>query len=357
MTSHYLPMIELTRGSIVESVHYGAAAVVDSHGTLLASFSDPNTVTFLRSSAKPFQALPFIEMGGDKAFNLTDREIALICASHSGTDEHVAVVQGMQQKIGVSEKNLLCGTHSPSHQPTAKAMLLRGEEPTPNRHNCSGKHTGMLAQAVLRHLPLEDYINIHHPVQQTILNTFAEMCGLPVDQVVVGIDGCSAPNFAVPLRLAAWGFARLCDPNQLTSARAQACRSITRAMTQNSDMVGGPGRFDTLIMNLAEGRILTKGGAEGYQGIGLMPGALYPVSPALWIAIKISDGDSGGRAVPCSAVELLRQLGALSKQEQAALETFGPHHLYNYRALQVGDIHPCFKLDEVSNFKQAIQPE
>ena len=355
MTSHYLPMVELTRGSMVESVHFGAAAVVDRDGTLLASYGDPDTVTFLRSSAKPFQALPFIEMGGDLAFKLTDKEIGLICASHSGTDEHLAVVQGMQQKIGVSEKNLLCGTHSPTHQPTAKGMLLRGEEPTPNRHNCSGKHTGMLAHALFRHLPLEDYININHPIQQTILNTFAEMSGVSVDQVVIGIDGCSAPNFAVPLRHAAWGFARLCDPSQLPPARAHACQGITRAMTQNSDMVGGPGRSDTLVMKLAEGRLLTKGGAEGYLGMGLMAGAIFPGSPALGITIKISDGDSGGRAVPCVAVEILRQLGVISTQEQTALEAFGPHPLYNYRGLQVGEIHPCFELAGLSNLLRSHQ--
>jgi L-asparaginase II len=356
MTSHYLPVVELTRGTLVESVHFGAVAVVDSNGTLLTSFGDPDSVTYLRSSAKPFQALPFIEMGGDKAFNLTDKEIALICASHSGTDEHLAVVQRMQQKIGVSEKNLLCGTHSPTHQPTAKAMLLRGEEPTPNRHNCSGKHTGMLALAILRHLPLEDYININHPLQQTILNTFAEMCGLSVNQVVVGIDGCSAPNFAVPLRNAAWGYARLCDPSQLTPARAHACQGITRAMTQNSDMVGGPGRFDTVIMKLTEGRLLTKGGAEGYLGMGLMAGAIFPGSPALGITIKISDGDSGGRAVPCVAVEILRQLGVISNREQSALDAFGAHPLLNYRGIQVGEIRPCFELTGLSNLLRSLQP-
>jgi L-asparaginase II len=340
----YLPVVELTRGPIVESIHFGAVAAVDVNGNLVASFGDADTVTFLRSSAKPFQALPFIELGGDQVFGLTEREVALMCASHSGTDEHVLVVQGMQRKIGISEKNLMCGTHPPTYQATAKAMLLRGEEPTPNRHNCSGKHTGMLAHALLRKLPLEDYININHPVQQTILKTFAEMCGLPTDKVVLGTDGCSAPNFAIPLRNAALGYARLCDPSQLSPERATACRRITHAMTSNPDMVGGPGRFDTVIMGLASGRLLSKAGAEGYQGIGIMPGALGPGSPALGIAFKISDGDAGGRARPCVAIEVLRQLGAISQREVDALATFGPQRLYNYRKLQVGEMRPSFEL-------------
>jgi L-asparaginase II len=342
--SSYLPVIELTRGPIVESIHFGAVAVVDVSGKLVASFGDADAVTFLRSSAKPFQALPFIELRGDQFFGLTEREVALMCASHSGTDEHVLVAQGMQKKIGISEKNLLCGVHTPTYQVTAKAMLLRGEEATPNRHNCSGKHTGMLAHARLRNLPLEDYININHPVQQSILKTFAEMCGLPVQEVVLGTDGCSAPNFAVPLRSAALGYARLCDPGLLAPERAAACRRITHAMTANPDMVGGPGRFDTVIMEQTGGRLLTKAGAEGYQAIGVKPGALGPGSPALGITLKISDGDAGGRARPCVAIEVLRQLGVLSQHEVDALAGFGPQRLYNYRKLLVGEMRPCFEL-------------
>jgi L-asparaginase II len=340
----FLPVIELTRGPIVESIHFGAVAVVYVNGNLIASFGNAETVTFLRSSAKPFQALPFIELGGDQFFGLTEKEVALMCASHSGTDEQVLVVQGMQKKIGVSEKNLLCGVHPPTSQVTAKAMLLRGEEATPNRHNCSGKHTGMLAHARLRKLPLEDYININHPVQQSILKTFAEMCGIPNEKVVLGTDGCSAPNFAIPLRNAALGYARLCDPSQLPPERAAACRRITHAMMGNPDMVGGPGRFDTVMMEVLSNRLLAKAGAEGFQGMGILAGALGPGSPALGIALKISDGDAGGRARPCVAVEVLRQLGVLSQQEIDSLADFGPQHLYNYRKLPVGELRPSFDL-------------
>jgi len=353
MISQFLPVVELTRGPIIESIHFGAIAVVDVNGNLLASYGDPGAITFLRSSAKPFQALPFIEMGGDQTFGLTEREIALMCSSHSGTDEHMLVLQGMQKKIGVNENNLLCGIHTPTYQVTARAMLLRGEEPTPNRHNCSGKHTGMLAHAVLRKLPIEDYINVNHPVQQTILKTFAEMCALPVEDVVLGTDGCSAPNFAVPMRSAALAYARLCDPGQLDSGRAEACRRIVHAMTANPDMVGGPGRFDTVLMELAGDRLVAKSGAEGYQGIGVMPGALGPGSPAIGIVMKVSDGDLGGRARPCAAIEILHQLGVISQGEidTLASASFGAQRLYNYRKLVVGEMHPCFELVKTNRAK------
>lgn len=342
--SNLQPLVETTRGRVVECIHYGALVVVDAQGRLVASVGDPQTTSFLRSTAKPFQALPFVEAGGPAYYGLTDREVAILCASHSGTDEHVAVVRGIQSKIGVSESDLLCGTHTPAHQPTVKSLVLRGENPTPLRHNCSGKHSGMLAYAKMRSLPLEDYVNPNHPIQQTILATFAEMCGLQPYQVETGIDGCSAPNFAVPLIAAAQAFASLCKPDDLPAARAQACQHITRAMSTYPDMVGGPDRFDTRLMEVGKGLIVSKGGAEGYQGIGLMPGALGAGSPALGIALKISDGDPSGRAETLVSLEILRWLGALSKDQLKELAQFDRRPLTNWRKLEVGDIHPCFSL-------------
>ncbi len=343
---NYQPLVELTRGSIVESVHFGALVVVDSGGQVLAGWGDPQTVTYLRSSAKPFQALPFVEMGGVEKFGLTDKELAVMCASHIGTDEHVAAVAGMQNKFGVSEKDLLCGTQAPGHEPTAHAMLLRGEQPTPNRHNCSGKHTGMLGHAQLRHLPLEDYVNPDHPIQQTILQTFSEMCCLLPDEVAVGIDGCSAPNFAVPLYNAAYAFARLADPTDLSARRALAAQHIFHAMTAYPDMVAGPERFDSLLMEVAGGRILSKGGAEGYQALAVAPGVLSKGTPGIGIAFKISDGDLNDRARPLVAIEILRQLGALTVEQAGKLVQFQARPLYNYRKLEVGSIRPCFILEK-----------
>lgn len=346
MTQSYQPIFELTRGQIVESIHFGAAAVVDAHGRLLASLGDPQMVTFLRSSAKPFQALPFIERGGHEKFGFTPKEIALTCASHSGTDEHVETIREMQAKIGVGVDDLLCGMHEPMHEATRNAMLLRGEKTSPYRHNCSGKHTGMLAHARLRRLSTTDYLEFDHPIQASILQAFAEMCVFPADQVELGIDGCSAPNFALPLYNAAYGFARLCDPVALEPQRAEACRTITSAMMAHPEMVAGPERFDTLLMQVGNGKIVVKGGAEGYQAIGLMPGAIAPDSPGIGIAIKISDGDPSDRARTGAALAILQALGALNEAQLSALSAFGPtKQLINYRKLHVGESRPAFTLE------------
>lgn len=341
---NYKPVIEATRGTIVESVHFGAAAVVDATGKLIASVGDPQTVTFLRSSAKPFQALPFVEMGGVESFNLTQRETAVLCASHIGTDDHVAVVSGIQKKIGVTEADLLCGSHPPYDSETAKRLLREGLQATPNRHNCSGKHTGMLAHVMLRHLAKEDYVNPAHPIQQTILTAFSQMCEVDPLSVKLGTDGCSAPVFAVPLFNAALAFARLADPKGLPQRRVDGLHKIYAAMTTHPDMISGIGQFDTVLMQVMGGKVLVKGGAEGYQALAVAPGALGAGSPGLGITFKISDGDATNRARPLMAVEILRQLGVLSKEEEEALAQFDRRKIQNWRKLDVGELRPCFKL-------------
>ncbi len=344
----YQPLVYATRGDIVESIHWGAIAVVDKNGKLFASFGDPELVTFLRSSSKPIQALPLMELGGAEQYQLTNKEIALMCASHRGLDMHVEVLQGLQSKIGIQESDLMCGTHPITDKPTAEAMLLRGEQPGQNRHNCSGKHTGFLAQAVLRGKSKENYISIDHPVQQLVLKTFSEMSHVPVENVHLGIDGCSVPVFGVPLRNAGWAFASLCDPDGLSEARAIACKKIISAMTSAPEMVSAPGQFDTELMRVGLGKIIVKGGAEGYQAIGLLPGAFAENSPSLGIVFKISDGDSISRARPVVAIEILRQLGALDQEQIAALAPFDQRPILNWRKLEVGQLKPVFQL----NFNQ-----
>ena len=224
MTERFQPLFEVTRGNIVESIHFGAIAIADSQGRLLYSYGDPQWVAFLRSSAKPFQALPFVERGGVEHFGFTARELALSCSSHETARMHLDAVSALQKKIGIQESDLQCGPHLPGDPEMLKYVIIHNITPTANFNNCSGKHTAMLAHAKIRGLPLETYLERGHPVQQDILTIFAEMCGMEREQVELGTDGCSAPNFAVPLLNAALGFARLCDPVSLPEA-ARRCLS------------------------------------------------------------------------------------------------------------------------------------
>ena len=352
MTSQ--PLFEVTRGRVVESVHHGSIAVVDTNGTLIAAHGDPQMVAFLRSSAKPFQVLPFVERGGVEYFGFSPRELALSCASHEGSDMHVQAVRQLQEKIGIQESNLQCGTHLPGDVEELKSLIIHDRKPTTNHNNCSGKHTAMLAHARMRELPLENYLALDHPVQMDILSTFAAMCKLPVEQVELGTDGCSAPNFAVPLYNAALAFARMCDPRELPEERAQACRKITSAMTAFPEMVSGYGEFDEQLMKAGKGRIVCKRGAEGYQIVGVLPGTRGAESLGLGIAIKVSDGDasrmgmnleSSNRVRPAVTIEILRQLGVLSPEQEQALAAFGPQKsITNHREIVTGMSRPVFRL-------------
>lgn len=339
--SGYAPVVELTRGGIVECVHFGALAMVDADGKLLFSMGDPGLVTFPRSSMKPFQALPFIEMGGQQAFGLTDEEISIMCASHHGTDAHARVLASIHQKAGLNEGMLQCGVHWPGDKETAADMRDRGETPTAFRHNCSGKHSGMLAQARLRALTLENYLDPAHPVQETIRETVAEMCAVSPDSLIPGTDGCSAPVYAMPLDRFAYAVARLCCPTEFAEPRRSACRKITDAMINYPVMVSGPTGFDTALMKTMAGKAVVKGGAEGYQMIGLLPDALHPGSKGVGIAFKISDGDASRRATYSLAVALLSALGFEKEMQSEPFAEFNTPVLRNWRGLEIGEIRGC----------------
>jgi L-asparaginase II len=261
----------------------------------------------------------------------------------------------MQQKAGLSEDMLQCGVHLPGDPEMFRSFVAAGRAPTPNFNNCSGKHTAMLAHARMRGLPLDTYLDRSHPIQRDILVTFAEMCGMDPSAVALGIDGCSAPNFAVPLYNAALAMARLCDPAQLAAPRREACLKITRAMAAHPEMISASGEFDCELMRTGEGRLFTKRGAEGFQILGLRRGVLEAGSPGVGIAFKVSDGDasrmsmqleSTSRVRPAVALEILQQLRALSAEQQKTLARFGPmKELKNHRGIVTGFSRPAFQLE------------
>ena len=209
--------------------------------------------------------------------------------------------------------------------------------------------THLLAELEGRSVDSLPYIDPSHPIQQEILSTFALICGMPAEGVSRGVDGCSAPIFAAPLRNVALGYARLCDPDTggiHPQALRSACNAVTSAMIANPDMVGGPERFDTMLMGVGQGRFVAKGGAEAFQGVGLMPGVLGPGSPAAGIAIKVADGGKRASVGAAVTIETLDQLGVLTDKDRRALSVFGPRHpVTNWRNLTVGEAYPLFSLN------------
>jgi len=294
------PLAAAWRDALVESVHRGRVAVCDPAGETLDATGDPDGYVYLRSSAKPFQALPLVLSGAAGALKLSDEEIAIACASHNGEARHLSAVRSILRKAGLSEDDLQSGAHPPMYAPAAARLARSGEEPRPIHGNCSGKHAGMLALCVHEGWDTTGYRKPDHPAQQKILGCVASICGVGRDEVLVAGDNCGVPAFAMPLKNLAIGFARLATGEGVSGELAEAVRRIRDAMRSNSFMVAGTGRFDTDLMQATD--LVSKSGAEAVFACGSQEG---------WgMAIKISDGS--GRAVRPATMAALSRQGAVS---------------------------------------------
>jgi len=329
----YAPLSEVTRGGTVESVHAGAVAVVDRRGSVLHAAGDPYLLTFTRSALKPLQALPFTAGDGVGRFGYSTRQVALMCASHSGEPRHVEAVADMLSRAGCSAADLQCGTHAPGF------YEARGEVPPPPpystlQHNCSGKHSGMLAYCVQCGHSKADYLAYDHPLQGAIRRAVATFTGVAEERLVTGIDGCSAPNYAVPLASLAGAFARLASA-EVDADYGLAPRTLANAMIAHPEMVSGERRSDLALMQAGRGDWVTKIGAEGVQAIGIR-------SQGIGIAIKVADGQK--RGLYPAIVAVLEALGLLDATARAALAPWAKRTIRNYRGIETGEVRPVVAL-------------
>src|SRR5215213_274572 len=291
------PLAAVRRGALVESVHRGRLVVCDPRGKVLEAVGDLEAYVYLRSSAKAFQALPLILSGTADAFGLTDKELAVACASHNAEEPHLAAVRSILEKAGLSEEDLQSGVHPPMYGPANEKLIRRGEEPRPIHSNCSGKHSGMLAVCVHEGYETLDYRDPGHPLQRRILGLIAEVCGVEEDEVLIAGDNCGVPAFALPLHSFATGLARVATGDELPDHLVGAAMRIRDAMRSHPFMVAGTGRFDTELMERTH--LLVKGGAEAVLAVGSRDG---------WgMALKISDG--AVRAVRPAALAALGGMG------------------------------------------------
>jgi len=337
-------LVEVWRGAIVESRHRGHLIAVDGKGGRIASLGGSETVTYLRSSGKPFQAIPVIVSGAADRFEFTEQEIAIACGSHSGEPIHVDTVRSMLDKIELDERALKCGVHEPFSTEVAAELARTGQPPSVLQNNCSGKHTAMLALALHVGAPTASYDDWSNPVQQEIARTVAAFSDVPVDQIAIGTDGCGVPVFGVSVHAMALMYARLASPpDSFDTATRDACKRIVKAMIDYPEMVGGAkNRLDTELIRAGAGRLISKIGAEGVYTVGVLPCPEWP--NGLGLALKIEDGDDH-RARPPAVIEALRQLNVLSDKELVALAAYAPTVITNRRGERVGEARAAFTLE------------
>jgi len=287
--------IESTRGGVVESIHRVSAAVVDAKGRLVASAGDPTLVTFWRSAAKPFQAMALVKDGAADRWHFDERALALACASHSSEPIHRELAESMLQQVGLTESALACGPHPPLGPAIAEAVVRHGITMSPCWSNCSGKHAGMLALALHHEWPISGYQNQGHPVQERILQEVIRWTGVPSEQLLQAVDGCTTVCYGLPLEAMALAYARFAASKETAAAR------LRTAMVRHPDLVAGAGRPCTDIMTAGAGRLVAKIGADGIYCAGVIPGGLG-------IAIKVEDGDMRSSSV--ALIGVLRRLEA-----------------------------------------------
>ncbi|MBO6777117.1 MAG: asparaginase [Marinibacterium sp.] len=322
-------LVDVWRGDLLESTHWGHAVVCDDTGQIVASWGDPDAVIYPRSSSKMIQALPLITSGAAARFGLGQEHLALACASHNGATIHTDRVTDWLTMLGLGDDDFRCGPQEPADIPARDTLIQTGESPCQMHNNCSGKHSGFLTLS--QHLGAgPEYIDIDHPVQQAVRAAFEDTTGQ--DSPGWGIDGCSAPNFQTTVLGLARAMAWFAAASDRADRHSEAAAQLTQAMMAHPDLVAGEGRSCTALMRAMGGQAAVKTGAEAVF-VAILPGK------KLGVALKIIDGAT--RASECAIATILAGLGVLDANDPVA-QAYMNAPLLNRRGIDCGKIRPAF---------------
>ncbi len=328
-----IPLVHVSRGKIIESIHRGDLVVVDGKGDVIYSLGDEDKLTYFRSSAKPIQAINIILSGAYEAFNLSEKELAVCCSSHYAEPFHIEAVQSILDKIGLNKHNILGGIAPSLNPKIALEQARAGIEIDERFSDCSGKQSGMLAVCQKRGYSVHNYLNPDHPCQQEILNNIARFCEYDANLISIGIDGCSAPVHALPIKNMAIGFRNIANPENLSAEDRQASQLIFSAMNNHPEMVSGTGGFCTELIKHSNGKLIGKVGAEGVYCIGVK-------GMNIAIALKIESGSMA--VIPPVIMKVLKDLNVLNQNDIKNLKKFVEIDNVNDRGTVVGTIKVAF---------------
>ncbi|MGY9048174.1 MAG: asparaginase [Rhodobacterales bacterium] len=331
MTPMPAPLAEIWRGPFAESLHFGHAVICGADGEITDCWGDPQAVVLPRSSAKMIQALPLVTSGAADSRGLSERQLALACASHQGATIHVEAVQNWLRDLGLTDTDLRCGPEMTRDRDLAREMIKNDDTPCQWHNNCSGKHSGFLT--LNQHLGGgPEYVQPDHPVQQACLDSFETVTAQ--SSPGYGIDGCSAPNFATTMHGMARAMSFFATAHDRSDSLSRAAARLAAAMYAFPEMVAGEGRACTLLMRAAKEPVALKTGAEGYF-IAILP------KRGLGVALKVQDGAT--RASECAIAALLVRMGVVEAQDPSVVQFLNPD-IVNRRGIVTGQIRPAADL-------------
>ncbi len=321
----------LFRNEIAENYHRGAFCLIDENNKIIAKEGNIEQIIFPHSAIKPIQAVAVYLSGAKDRFSLSEKEIALICASHYGEKQHVEIVKYILQKINCTIDDLACGAHAPINREARNKLFAKGEKPTSLHNACSGKHAGMLAIAKAINAPLKDYFAPNHKVQKLVNNYIEQIVGNKLSDENYAIDGCSVPTYAGTIKSFALAFAKMAAGKNLSKEIASACDDIFSAMINNPYLVGGDNSLDSDLINAFNGRLIIKNGSDG-----VYCGALLDKN--IGFALKIDDGNLD--AAKIAIANILLHYSNPSAKEKSALEKYQTKIIKNWRGLKVAIMKP-----------------
>ncbi len=330
-------LVQITRGNLTENIIRGDIVVLDQNGHLNAVCGNSQKKAYLRSAAKPIQAIVAVREGVLEYFDITDEELAVMCASHIAEEVHIKAILSILQKISLDESALACGTDYSYDPELREKRIANHVQKRAVFHNCSGKHACMLAICKMKGWDTRTYYLPDHPVQQRILDEICNFSGLSRNQITVGIDGCGVPVFAMPLERMALMYANLAHPN-FSEDYAESCQRICKAMTTYPLMVAGTGQFASVVMQVSQGNILAKPGADGIF-------CSHIFDRGLSVAVKMEDGN--GEVLSLVMMSVYQQLGVLNAQQLEALQSFACVNNKNCRGEVVGMKESIFELEYI----------
>lgn len=326
-------LLKTKRGNFDDLYTFGSIAVVDRRGNLIDSWGDVKKLAYPRSSAKPIQALSALTLGAREKFNLLQKEISQICASHSGEDFHIDCVENILQKIGLDESFLKCGPHYPFSEKVSLRMKARGEKPRDIHNNCSGKHAGMLMTSILLDESLDDYYKIDHPCQKRIRDILSDFCEYDIDHEHTSLDGCGVPVHAIPIYNFAYAYAKFSDYENLDKIYQKPAKDIIDSISKYPEYMSGSDRIENYIIKKYPSKLIVKCGSDGY-----FAGML--LDEKIGFAIKTFDGISFNRDI--ILIELLKKLSIIKKEDYEYFDNLYDKTIRNYRKEKVGEIEVSF---------------